>query len=130
MDAARSQLRSYRELEVWQMAMELVIDCYRIAGRFPKHETHGLADQLRRVAVSIPANIAEGQARWHSREFLRFLSIATGSLAELETHLEIAARLEYANKEGFAGVMTKAARVNRMLHGLKKALSQKVSTNH
>lgn len=125
MEAVARQVRSYRDLAVWQKAMDLVVDCYQMACRFPKHETYGLSDQLRRAAVSVPANIAEGQARWHSKEFVRFLSIAAGSLAEVETHLEIAVRLNYLEKHHYEKVMNKAAQVNRMLHGLKKALTSK-----
>ena len=87
--------KGYRDLEVWQKAMDLVVDCYRITEIFPKTETFGLASQLQRAGVSVPASIAEGRARQHTKEFLRHLSFAHGSLAELETHLPIAERLDY-----------------------------------
>ena len=86
---------SYEDLEVWQRAMDLVVDCYDLTRSFPQTEQFGLTAQLQRAAVSVPANIAEGQARRHTREFLRYLTIARGSLAELETHIQIAKRLGY-----------------------------------
>jgi len=78
-------VKSYRDLLVWQEAMELVIGCYRISDRFPPRELYGLTNQLRRAAVSVPANIAEGRGRSHTREFVYHLSIAYGSLKEVET---------------------------------------------
>ena len=86
---------SYRELDVWQQAMELAVACYEASGDFPNYETYGLTSQLRRAAVSVHANIAEGRGRQHTAEFIQHVSIATGSLAELETHIEIARRLGY-----------------------------------
>ncbi len=88
-------LKSYRDLEVWQKSMDLVVVCYQITKEFPKNEIYGLSSQLQRAAVSIPSNIAEGRHRQHSKEFLQHLSIAYGSLAELETHIQIAERLHY-----------------------------------
>jgi four helix bundle protein len=85
-------LKSYRDLEVWQKAMDLVEEVYRIAERFPSQEKYGLTGQLQRAAVSIPANIAEGYGRMHRKEYLQHLSIAKGSLAEVETHLALAVR--------------------------------------
>jgi four helix bundle protein len=90
-------VRSFRDLEVWRLGLDLVQDVYQFTAGFPKSETFGLAAQMRGAAVSIPSNIAEGQARRSSKEFLRFLSHALGSLAELETQLELAKRLEYGS---------------------------------
>ncbi len=118
-------VRTYRDLEVWQKAMDLVVECYRITRNFPKSETYGLASQLQRSAVSIPANIAEGQARQHTKEYLHHLSIAYGSLAELETHLQIAKRLSYLDTDSFDQLMDNASAVGRMLNGLRKALEKK-----
>lgn len=89
------EFKSYRDLEVWQKAMDLVVMCYQITNKFPRKELYGLASQLQRAAVSVPANIAEGRERQYRREFLQHLSIAYGSLAEVETHVQIAERLEY-----------------------------------
>jgi len=87
-------VRSYQDLEVWQKAMDLVVMCYQATKNFPKSEVYGLASQLQRAAVSIPANIAEGRERKYSKEFVQHLSIAYSSLAELETHIQIAQRLD------------------------------------
>jgi len=91
--------KNYRDLDVWREAMDFVVECYRMSGTFPKNEVYGLASQLQRAAVSIPANIAEGQSRQHHKEFLQHLAIAYGSLAEVETHVQIARRLEYVDGE-------------------------------
>lgn len=89
--------KSYRDLEAWQKAMDLAVMCYQIAKKFPKYEIYGLTSQVQRAAISIPANIAEGRERHYSKEFLKHLSIAYGSLAELETHIQLAERLNYIN---------------------------------
>lgn len=89
--------QGYRSLKVWQKAMDLVILCYKRTERFPRNEQYGLTSQLQRAAVSIPANIAEGHERRHPKEYIQHLSIASGSLAELETHILIANRLNYIN---------------------------------
>lgn len=93
----RIMIRSYRDLIVWQRAMELAESCYRIGATLPTDERYGLVDQIRRSAVSIPANIAEGHGRLHRGDYLRFLSIARGSLAELRTLLLLSARLHHAD---------------------------------
>jgi four helix bundle protein len=120
-------ITNYKDLEVWQKAMELVVECYQITKGFPKNEAFGLAGQLQRAAVSIPANIAEGRARQHTREFIQHVSIAYGSLAEFETHVQIAERLNYIDKSQADDLMGKAAVIGRMLNGLRKSLEQKTS---
>lgn len=105
--------------------MDLAVQCYHVTQRFPKHETYGLSAQLRRAAVSVPANIAEGRSRQHTKEFLHHLSIAYGSLAELETHIEIAQRLGYVEKVEAQKLLTSCASVGRMIHGLQKSLQRK-----
>jgi len=119
------QVRSYRDLAVWQRAVEMAVECYRVTGGFPKHEIYGLAAQLQRAAVSIPANIAEGRSRKHTREFLQHLSIAYGSLAELETHVEIARRLGYLPTEDAGAIHSSCATIGRMLNSLQRSLSCK-----
>jgi len=89
-------IKGYQDLEVWQKAMDLVVMCYQATRNFPKSEVYGLASQLQRAAVSIPANIAEGRERKHRKAFLQHLSIAYSSMAELETHIQIAQRLNYS----------------------------------
>src|ERR1700733_6566376 len=90
---------SFRDLDVWHLGVELAETVYRITARFPKAELFCLTSQMRRAAVSIPSNIAEGRARDSSREFLHFLSISRGSLAELDTQLELAIRLDYSDSD-------------------------------
>ena len=88
-------MSSYRDLKVWQLGIEISLEVYRVTNNFPKHELYGLTSQLRRAAVSIPSNIAERQARKTPKEMARFLDIAKGSLAEIETQLIIASKLGY-----------------------------------
>jgi len=118
-------VRSYRDLAVWHRAMEVAVDCYRATPRFPKHETYGLTAQLHRAAVSVAANIAEGRSRQHTKEFLYHLSVAYGSLAELETHVEIARRLTYLPPEEADRLLQACALVGRMINGLRNSLHNK-----
>jgi four helix bundle protein len=116
--------KSYRDLEVWQKAMDLVVECYRITNKFPRSELYGLTSQLRRAAVSVPSNIAEGRERQHTKEFVQHLAIAYGSLAELETHLQIAQRLNYLDSSQVRQVLEKTSEVGRMLNGLRRSLGK------
>lgn len=118
-------MAGFRELEVWQRAMDLVVGCYDATRMFPKSEQFGLTSQLQRAAVSVPANIAEGQARQHRAEFLQFLAIANGSAAELETHLMIAERLGYISQEQAAPLLQQTTDIRRMLHRLRAALRER-----
>ena len=106
----------HKDLDVWQVAMETVTDIYKMTRDFPKEERYGLIDQIRRAAVSIPSNIAEGAARKSTREFGQFLSIALGSAAELETQLMISERLGFAGD--FQQTLGKVVRIKMMLLGL------------
>lgn len=123
------QIRSHRDLIVWQKAMDLVAECYQLAERFQRKEQFSLTDQLQRAAVSVPANIAEGHGRKSTAAFLNYLSIASGSLAELETHIEIAIRLNYVSPEAAALPMTTIENVRRMLEGLIKSLKRRLNTD-
>src|SRR5690242_1163440 len=116
------KVQSYRDLLVWQKAMELVVECYKFVSSLPKNETYGLISQVQRAAVSIPANIAEGHGRDHLGDYLRHLSIANGSLKELETHLLLAVELGYVSRDQINPVMNMAAEVGRMLTGLTRKL--------
>jgi four helix bundle protein len=118
--------RSYRDLEVWQEAIDLVVCCYRLTEGFPENEKYGLAGQLQRSAVSIPANIAEGQGRQYDKEFLHHLSIAYGSLAEAETHVQIARRLRYIDSETENRILERTGRIGRMLNGLRKSVQSRI----
>ncbi len=121
-------VQSYRDLQVWQKAMDLVVECYRVAEQFPKTETYGLAIQLQRAAVSVPANIAEGQGRNHTKEFINHLSMAYGSLMEVETHLQIAARLRYIEESVLQDLLVRSNEIGRMLNGLMLSLNKRLTT--
>ncbi len=118
-------LRSYKELEVWQKAMLLVGAIYRITDGFPKDERFGLTQQMRRAAISIPANIAEGYGRKHRGDYLHHLSISTGSLYELDTHTDIALLLGYVKAEEAQKASVLMADVRMMLSRLKQSLDMK-----
>ena len=120
------QVKSYKDLIVWQKAMDLVQLVYQATKTFPKEELYGLTNQVRRAVVSIPSNIAEGQARQSSAEFKNFLSIARGSLAEVETQLLIAMRLNYLTQEQLAPIMAVHQEVSKMI----PALMAKLATGH
>ena len=107
--------------------MDLVVVCYEITKKFPKNELYGLASQLQRAAVSVPANIAEGRQRQHSKEFIQHLSIANGSLAEMETHILIAGRLNYIEDDQVDQILQKSAEVGRMLNGLRRSIEKKLN---
>lgn len=119
-------IRNYRDLVVWQRAMDLVEMIYRLSRSFPKDEIYGLAAQLRKAAVSVPANIAEGRGRHTTREFLHFLSIAAGSLTELETHVLIAERLDYVEHQVASEAINLAAEVGRLANGLIRSLRKRL----
>lgn len=125
-------LQHYRELIVWQKAMSLVEAVYRITNEFPKAEVYGLTSQMRRAAVSVPSNIAEGQGRSSTRDFLHFLAVAQGSLMEVETQITIAERLGYLGREQEAAILEMTAEIGRLLNGLTSSLNRKIAqnTNH
>lgn len=116
------KIESYRDLFVWQKAMDLVVGCYKFVSELPKNETYGLISQVQGAAVSIPANIAEGHGRDHLGDYLRHLSIANGSLKELETHLLLLGRLGYHAENEAEPLLAKCAEVGKMLSGLSKSL--------
>ena len=110
-------IKSYRELEVWQKSMDFVEDVYKALKAFPAEEKYGLCDQIRRAAVSIPSNIAEGFGRDTNAEFARFLSIARGSLFEIATQLELANRLGYLPPK--SGLYQQVESIGKMLNALR-----------
>jgi four helix bundle protein len=110
--------QSYRELIAWQKAMDFVMEVYAAIRLFPRDEVYALASQLRRAAVSIPTNIAEGQARFSSSEFYYFLSRARGALVEVEAQLIIAQNLKYVTPDHGQKLLDKAAELGRILNGL------------
>jgi four helix bundle protein len=117
--------RCYSDLIAWQKAMDLVEEVYRATRGFPSDERFGLTSQVRRAVVSVPSNIAEGQGRASTREFLHFLSIAYGSLLEVETQIHIAHRLGYLEAQQKAVIMTTASEIGRILNGLSASLKAK-----
>jgi len=119
-------IRNYRDLIAWQKAMDLVGAVYDFIQHLPQSEAYGLGSQLRRAAISVPVNIAEGQGRKTSREFRHFTRIAHGSVREIETEVLIAIRLGYASKEASQNVMDLAIEVGRLLNGLLRALTAQI----
>ncbi len=116
------KVKNYQELIVWQRSMDLVEHIYQVSRTFSREEIYGLTSQLRRAAVSIPSNIAEGQGRRTTADFLRHLSIAYGSLREVETQILIAARLRYPDSVTRDSAMNLAGEVGRLLNGLMTSL--------
>jgi four helix bundle protein len=114
---------SFRDLRVWQEAMNLSAEVYRRTAEFPKHETYGLAQQMRRAAVSVPSNIAEGRGHRSNREFVHYLFHARGSLWELETQVELAEQLRYLSGQQGGSLLRAAEGVSRALNGLISSLS-------
>lgn len=117
---------SYQDLKVWQIGMQVSVDVYRLADQFPKSEIYGLTSQIRRAAVSIPSNIAEGHERDTTKDYLRFLSISRGSLAELETQLLLAVRLGYIEMQQLKNLLDSLDSLSRMIRNLQKALRRKL----
>ena len=115
---------SYRDLKVWQLGIELTIAVYHLTKVFPVEEKYGLTSQMCRAAVSIPSNIAEGHGRKSNNELIRFLGIAKGSLAELETQLIIAEKLGYCNSSKTRKLLDLTEQESRMLSGLLKSLQK------
>ncbi len=122
-----SEVRSYRDLLVWQRAMDLALGIYALSRSFPDSERFAMVSQLRRAAVSVPSNIAEGHARSSTRDFLRFLSIASGSLAELETQLILAHRLDYVDQDRLDSTLVLAGETGRMIRGLQTSLASRIA---
>jgi len=115
-------IRNYADLTVWQKSMSLAELAYRTTERMPRDERYGLTSQIRRAAASIPANVAEGQGRRTDGEFLRFLSLAHGSLRELQTHIELARRLEFLTDGDTSPLRKNCDEVGRLLNGLRNAI--------
>ena len=120
---AEVRIKSHRDLIVWRKAMDLVVLVYKATESFPKHELYGLTSQIRRAASSIPANIAEGQGRRSKTEFRQFLGNARGSLLELDTHLELALRLNYLTTSQHDRIHRDLEEVGRILNGLLRSLA-------
>ena len=120
----RSRVRNYRDLVVWQRGKAFAVEVYRVTEAFPRKEQYSLTDQVRRAAVSIPSNIAEGHIKRSDKEFARHLDIALGSAAELDTQLEIALDVGYLQPGTYKALATELQEIMMMLHGLMKAVSR------
>ena len=118
-------VQSYRDLIAWQKSMDLVTEIYRCTESFPRTETYGLISQLRRAAVSVPSNIAEGHARLSTGEFRQFLGHALGSLVEVETQILIAHRLAYVDSKKSDDLLRRTKEVGKVLNGLLRSLTAK-----
>ncbi len=118
-------IQSYRDLEAWQLGMEFVVRVYAVTRDFPREEMCGLTSQLRRAAVAIPSNVSEGHQQG-TKAYLHFVVMALGSLAEVETQLEIARRLGMSSKDRLESVVNFAGHVRRVLHGLRRSLAARI----
>ena len=121
-------LKNYKELKVWQRSYNLCLEIYRITKGFPKEEKYGLTSQIRRAAVSVPNNIAEGYGRKTTQEYIRFLYVAYGSNCELETQLLLSGDLSYIDSAKLEMLLEGVGEVERMLKALIKSLERKHST--
>jgi len=120
-------MRPHENLDVWKRGVDFVVEVYKATEGFPKEERFGLTSQLRRAAVSVPANIAEGAARKSSREFAHFLSNAQGSASEVETELLIAYRLGYLSEKQFASLRASHDLIGKMLSGLTRQIRNRIT---
>ncbi len=121
-----ARIKTFRELDVWNCSMSLVLLCYRLSESFPRSEQFGLTAQLRRAAASVPANIAEGHNRRSQRAYLNHVNIALGSQAEVDTLLELAQRLKYLSEAQIQRVRPDLDRTGQMLHGLSRSLERRL----
>ena len=120
-------VKDYRELIVWQKAMDLVETIYRITGTFPREEIYGLTTQIRRAAISIPSNIAEGNGRNTTRDYVHFLGMAYGSVKEVETQAFIAERLRYIDSSLSGELVSRTGEIARLISGLINSLNRKIA---
>ena len=116
------EYRPHRKLDVWERSMEFVKDIYGATNTFPKSEIYGLSSQMRRAAVSIPSNLAEGAARKGKKEFSQYLNIAQGSISELDTQIELSLMLKYIDSKLYNDLMEKLSSISKMLFGLSRSL--------
>ncbi len=119
-----NNISSYKDLVVWQKSFDLSLLIYKITSTFPKDESYGLISQMRRSAISIPSNVAEGSIRGSKKDFCHFLRIASGSLAELQTQIEISKSLNYIKILDYNKTYNLSVEINKMIHGLIKKLAQ------
>lgn len=125
MNRMDTRIKSYRDLVVWQKAMDLVVMVYAVTKRFPSDERYGLTSQLKRASISVPSNIAEGYGRHSTADYIRFLQFALGSLNEVQTQLELASRLEFIGWDQMKDGLELCAEIEKMLVTLVKRLNEK-----
>lgn len=116
--------KPHKKLDAWKLSMDLVLDVYQVIEKFPRQEKYGLVDQIRRAVISIPSNIAEGAARQTKKEFSNYLHIAQGSLSELDTQVELAARLGYIDNRDQKRLDEKMQRIDKLITGLIRHLNK------
>jgi four helix bundle protein len=124
---SEQRIQDYRDLAVWQLGMDIAVAIYQLTSSFPSDEKYGLTSQLRRAAASVPANIAEGHARSSTKEYLHFLSISIGSIAEITTFIELAGRLGYSSESASRELLDQIQQERRMLRGLQSSLRKRIS---
>jgi four helix bundle protein len=122
-------MMNHKDLTVWKESVELSVICYKVTEKFPRLEQYGLASQMRRAAISIASNIAEGAARTSSKEFIQFLYISLGSASELDTQIEIARKIGLGNMSEIEALQLKLNGISRMLQGLIRSVKTKSSQN-
>lgn len=120
------EIKSYRDLVVWQKSVKIVTEIYELLKEMPQEETFGLTSQIKRSSISIPSNIAEGFGREHTKDFIRFLQISRGSLFELQTQLEICANLSYLKHEEWEDIFVKLMEIEKMINSLIKKLKSNI----
>ena len=118
----------FRELKAWQLGMDLAERVYLITDSFPKSEIYGLTSQIRRCAVSVPSNLAEGHGRNSAKEFLQFIAISFGSICELETQILLSHRLKYINSQDYDTVLALLIETSKTIRGLQKAIKERIES--
>ncbi len=122
-------VKTYKDLLVWQKAMDLTVEIYRLVKFLPREETYALSDQMRRAVVSIPSNIAEGHGRFSTREYIHFLTIARGSQTELETQLQICLRVNYFSEMQVELALSLCDELNKMLNALITSMRSRLKNS-
>ncbi len=117
-------MKTHKDLDVWKKSIDFVTGLYEITAKFPSHELYGIVSQIRRASVSVPANISEGAARNHPKEFIQFIGISLGSASELDTLILISKNLKYISAETFEKLNSELERIIKMLINLRRALSK------
>jgi len=121
-------IESYQDLQTWKLGMEIAVECYQVTRSFPREELFGLTSQIRRASSSIPSNIAEGYGRESTRDYIRFLQIAQGSLKETETHLILSTKVSLSTSHRIDPILDKCAQLGKMLHTQIRSLQKKLQS--